>query len=42
MLLGGAAGHAFGGIIGARYGWQDALFIVALAGIAPGIASFLD
>ncbi len=40
MLLGGAAGHAFGGIIGARYGWQDALFIVALAGIAPGIALF--
>jgi MFS family permease len=40
MLLGGAAGHAFGGIIGARYGWQDALFIVALAGVAPGIALF--
>ena len=40
MLLGGAAGHAFGGIIGARYGWQDALFIVALAGIAPGVALF--
>ncbi len=40
MLLGGAAGHAFGGIIGTRYGWQDALFIVALAGIAPGIALF--
>jgi len=40
MLLGGAAGHAFGGIIGARYGWQDALSIVALAGIAPGIALF--
>ena len=40
MLLGGAAGQAFGGIIGTRYGWQDALFIVALAGIAPGIALF--
>jgi len=40
MLLGGAAGQALGGIIGARYGWQDALFIVALAGIAPGIALF--
>jgi len=40
MLLGGAAGHAFEGIIGARYGWQDALFIVALAGIAPGVALF--
>jgi predicted MFS family arabinose efflux permease len=40
MLLGGAAGHAFGGIIGQRYGWQEALFIVAFAGIVPGIALF--
>src|SRR5712692_4133450 len=39
MLLGGAAGQALG-LIGARYGWQDALFIVALAGIVPGIALF--
>src|SRR5260370_19690372 len=36
MLLGGAAGHALRGIIGPRYGWQQALFIVALAGIFPG------
>jgi predicted MFS family arabinose efflux permease len=40
MLLGGAAGHALGGIIGPRYGWQVALFIVAFAGIVPGIALF--
>jgi len=40
MLLGGAAGHVLGGIIGPRYGWQAALFIVALAGIVPGIALF--
>jgi predicted MFS family arabinose efflux permease len=40
MLLGGAAGHALGGIIGPRYGWQVALFIVAFAGILPGIALF--
>src|SRR6202521_4609827 len=40
MLLGGAAGMALGGIIGPRYGWQDALFIVAFAGIVPGIALF--
>jgi len=40
MLLGGAAGHALGGIIGPRYGWQEALFIVAFAGIVPGIALF--
>src|SRR6266700_3731499 len=40
MLLGGAAGHVVGGIIGPRYGWQEALFIVALAGIVPGIALF--
>src|SRR5260370_40392423 len=40
MLLGGAAGHVRGGIIGPRYGWPEALFIVALAGIVPGIALF--
>ncbi len=40
MLLGGAAGHALGGIIGPRFGWQVALFIVAFAGILPGIALF--
>ena len=40
MLLGGAAGHVLGGVIGPRYGWQEALFIVALAGIIPGIALF--
>src|SRR5437879_8105120 len=40
MLLGGAAGQALGGIIGARYGWRAALFIVAFAGIVPGIALF--
>ena len=40
MLLGGAAGHALGGIIGPRYGWQEAFFIVALAGIVPGAALF--
>src|SRR5258707_7951802 len=40
MLLGGAAGHVLGGIIGPRFGWQEALFIVAFAGIVPGIALF--
>jgi len=40
MLLGGAAGQALGGIIGPRYGWQEALFVVALIGILPGIALF--
>jgi predicted MFS family arabinose efflux permease len=40
MLLGGAAGHVMGGIVGQRYGWQEALFIVAFAGIVPGIALF--
>jgi len=40
MLLGGAAGQALGGIIGPRYGWEAALFIVAFAGIVPGIALF--
>jgi len=40
MLLGGAAGQALGGIIGPRYGWQEALFVVALIGILPGLALF--
>jgi MFS family permease len=38
MLLGGACGQAFGGILGPRYGWQAALFALALAGLLPGIA----
>jgi MFS family permease len=40
MLLGGACGQALGGIIGPRYGWQYALFVVAIAGILPGLALF--
>jgi MFS family permease len=40
MLLGGATGQAFGGIIGPRYGWQYVLFLVAVAGILPGLALF--
>src|SRR6202158_4349519 len=40
MLLGGVAGMAVGGIVGPRYGWQIALFVVAIAGILPGIALF--
>jgi MFS transporter, Spinster family, sphingosine-1-phosphate transporter len=38
MLLGGAAGQAFGGIIGPRFGWQYALFAIAAAGLVPVIA----
>ena len=38
MLLGGAAGQALGGIIGPRYGWQYALFVIAIAGLVPVIA----
>src|SRR5260370_20523205 len=37
MLLGGAAGHVLGGIIVQRYGWQEAIFIVALAGLVPAM-----
>jgi predicted MFS family arabinose efflux permease len=40
MLLGGACGHVLGGVLGQRYGWQVALFVVAFAGILPGIALF--
>jgi MFS family permease len=40
MLLGGACGFAVGGIVEPRYGWQMALFVVALAGIVPALALF--
>jgi len=40
MLLGGATGQALAGIIGPRYGWQSALFVVAVLGILPGLALF--
>ena len=39
MLLGGAAGQAFGGVLGLRYGWQYALFAIAVAGIVPALAT---
>ena len=38
MLLGGASGLALGGVMGAFRGWQHAFFIVAIAGLIPGIA----
>jgi len=40
MLVGGAGGMAFGGVIGQRYGWQVALFAIALLGVLPGLALF--
>jgi MFS transporter, Spinster family, sphingosine-1-phosphate transporter len=40
MLLGGATGQALAGIIGPRYGWQAAFFVVAVLGILPGLALF--
>ena len=38
MLLGGAAGQVLGGIVGPRYSWQYALFVIAAAGLIPVIA----
>jgi MFS family permease len=38
MLLGGACGLAIGGLVAPRYGWQMALFVVAVAGIIPALA----
>jgi len=38
MLLGGACGGALAGIIGAHYGWKYVLFVMAFAGILPGLA----
>jgi len=40
MLLGGAAGQAFGGLISPRYGWQAALFVIAAVGLIPVVAVF--
>ena len=40
MLLGGACGQVLAGIIAPRYGWQEALFVVAFAGLLPAIALF--
>jgi MFS family permease len=40
MLLGGAAGQVLGGLIAPHYGWQRAMFVVALLGILPGLALF--
>jgi MFS transporter, Spinster family, sphingosine-1-phosphate transporter len=40
MLLGGAAGQVLGGMIGARYSWQLAFFVVAIAGLIPSFALF--
>jgi len=38
MLLGGAVGQSLGGVLGPRYGWQYALFVVAVAGVLPVFA----
>jgi len=40
MLLGGAAGMVVGGIVGPRYGWQAAFFVIAFAGVIPGLALY--
>jgi len=38
MLIGGASGQVLGGFMGATRGWQHAFFIVAIAGLLPGLA----
>jgi MFS family permease len=40
MLLGGACGQVLAGLIAPRYGWQQALFVVAFAGLLPAVALF--
>jgi predicted MFS family arabinose efflux permease len=37
MLLGGAAGLAFGGLVGALYGWKYTFVIVGVVCIVPGL-----
>ena len=38
MLLGGISGQALGGVMGEFRGWQHVFFIVAVAGLIPGLA----
>lgn len=40
MLLGGACGLAFGGIMGSHSGWQHAFVVVGLLGVLPGLTAF--
>lgn len=40
MLLGGASGQVLGGMIGMRYNWQLAFFVIAIAGLIPSFALF--
>lgn len=37
MLIGGAAGQAFGGIIGEQWGWRPAFFVVGVPGLLLGL-----
>jgi MFS family permease len=37
MLLGGSAGQAIGGIVGARLGWEPVFFIVGIPGFLLGL-----
>jgi MFS transporter, Spinster family, sphingosine-1-phosphate transporter len=39
MLLGGAAGLALGGVMGASHSWQYAFIIVGVIGILPGLSA---
>jgi MFS transporter, Spinster family, sphingosine-1-phosphate transporter len=40
MLLGGAAGLALGGLMGAHHGWQAPFILVGVLGIFPGLFAF--
>ncbi len=40
MLLGGASGLAFGGILSEHYSWQHIFYFAAFAGLLPGLAIF--
>lgn len=40
MLLGGASGLAFGGILSEHYSWQHIFYFAAFAGLVPGLAVF--
>jgi predicted MFS family arabinose efflux permease len=39
MLMGGTAGQAFGGIIGEKYGWAPAFFVVGIPGLLLALSA---
>lgn len=39
MLIGGTTGQAFGGLVGEKFGWQPAFFVVGIPGLLLGLSA---